>query len=143
GARLDRELEERIREDRDLVARERAVDAAELERLGDVDRDDLRVRVRRADEVDIAHPVPLHIVEEDALTLDEPLVLLARDVRARETRGRTGALDDDRARGGFGHRVLSKGDWLRQARLADVAWRTWRACCSQSPKLMAPPSMRP
>ena len=78
-ARLDGHLEERIRVDRDLVAGDRAVDALELERPGDVDRDDLRVRVRRADEVDVAHPVPAHVVEERALALDEPAVLLARD----------------------------------------------------------------
>ena len=43
-ARLDGHLEERIRVDRDLVAGDRPVDAVELERLRDVDRDDLRVR---------------------------------------------------------------------------------------------------
>ena len=78
-ARLDRHLEEGIRVDRDLVARDRPVHALELERLRDVDRDDLRVGVRRADEVDVAHAVPAHVVEERALALDEPLVLLARD----------------------------------------------------------------
>ena len=78
-ARLDGHLEERIRVDRDLVARDRPVHALQLERLGDVDGDDLRVRVRRADEVDVAHPVAAHVVEERALALDEPLVLLARD----------------------------------------------------------------
>ena len=78
-ARRRRHLEEGVGLDRDLVARERPVDAVEGERAGDVDRDDLRVRVRRADEVDVAHPVPAHVVEEDPLALDEPLVLLARD----------------------------------------------------------------
>ena len=66
-----RHLEERIGLDRHLVARERSVDAVQRERAGDVDRDDLGVRVRRADEV--------HVVEEDPLALDEALVLLARD----------------------------------------------------------------
>ncbi len=33
----------------------------------------------RADEVDVAHPVPADVVEERALTLDEPPILLARD----------------------------------------------------------------
>ena len=47
-----RELEERVGEDRDLVAGQRPVDAVELERLRDVDGLDARVRVRRADEVD-------------------------------------------------------------------------------------------
>ncbi len=42
-AGLDGHLEERIRVDRDLVAGDRPVDALELERLRDVDRDDLRV----------------------------------------------------------------------------------------------------
>ena len=78
-ARRDRHLEERVRLDRDLVAGQRPEDAVERERGGDVDRDDLRVRVRRADEVDVARPVPAHVVEEDALALDEPPVLLARD----------------------------------------------------------------
>ena len=78
-ARLDGHLEERVRVDRDLVARERPVHAVELERLRDVDRDDLRVRVRRADEVDVAHPMPADVVEERALTLDEAPILLARD----------------------------------------------------------------
>ena len=78
-ARLDGHLEERVGVDRDLVARDRPVDAFELERLRDVDGDDLRVAVGRADEVDVAHPVPADVVEERALPLDEPLVLLARD----------------------------------------------------------------
>ena len=78
-SRLDGHLEERVRVDRDLVARERPVHAVELERLRDVDRDDLRVRVRRADEVDVAHPMPADVVEERALTLDEAPILLARD----------------------------------------------------------------
>ena len=52
--------------------------------------------VRRADEVDVAHVVPLDVVEEHALALDEPLVLLARHVLAREPRLRLLFLDDDR-----------------------------------------------
>ena len=52
-----RQLEERIGQRRDLVRRQRPVDALERLRRRDVDRDDLRVRVRRADEVDVAHPV--------------------------------------------------------------------------------------
>ena len=47
----------------------------------DVDRDDLGVRVGRAHEVHEAHVVALHVVDEDALALDEPAVLLARDAR--------------------------------------------------------------
>ena len=38
------------------------------------------MRVRRADEVEVAHPVALHVVEEDALPLDEPAILFPRDV---------------------------------------------------------------
>ena len=91
-----RELEERIGEDRDLVAGQRPVDAVELERLRDVDGLDARVRVRRADEVDEAHLVPLDVVEEDALALDEPLVLLARDALADEAALRLAFLDDER-----------------------------------------------
>ena len=80
--RRRRQLEERIGQLRDLVRRQRPVDALERLRGRDVDRDDLRVRVRRADEVDVAHPVPLDVVGEDALALDEPAVLLARDALA-------------------------------------------------------------
>ena len=79
-ARRGRELEERIGENGDLVPGQRPVDAVQLERLGDVDVLDPRVRVRRADEVEVAHLVPLDVVHEDALPLDEPFVLLARDV---------------------------------------------------------------
>ena len=76
-ARLDRHLEERVGVDRDLVTRDRPVDAFQLQRLRDVDGDDPGVRVRRADEVDIAHPVAPHVVEERAEALNEPLVLAA------------------------------------------------------------------
>jgi hypothetical protein len=77
--RRRRHLEERVGLDCDLVAGQRPVDAVERERARDVDRDDLRVCMGRADEVDVAHPVPADVVEEDPLALDEPLVLLARD----------------------------------------------------------------
>ena len=90
-----RKLEERIGEDRDLVARERSVDTVELERLRDVDRLDAGVRVRRAHEVDEPHLVPLDVVEEHALALDEPLVLLARNVLADEAGLRLALLDDE------------------------------------------------
>ena len=79
AARRRGDLEERVGEDRDLVARERAVDPGQLERGRDVDREDRACGVRRADEVEVAHPVPLDVVEEDALPLDEPPVLLPRD----------------------------------------------------------------
>src|SRR6185312_14890976 len=62
----------------------------------DVDGEDPPVRVRRADEVEVAHPVPLDVVEEEALSLDEPAILLARDALARE------ALLDRRGGGGLG-----------------------------------------
>jgi hypothetical protein len=90
-----RHLEERIGLDRDLVARDRPVDALERECGGDVDRDDPRVRVRRAHEVDVAHPMTLHVVEEEALALDEPLVLLARDRLADEALLESGLLLGD------------------------------------------------
>jgi hypothetical protein len=78
-ARLHGHLEEGIRVDRDLVARDRPVDALEREGLRDVDGDDLRVAVGGADEVDVAHPVPADVVEERALPLDESPILFARD----------------------------------------------------------------
>ena len=120
GARLHRQLEERVGEDRDLVAGERAVDAAELERLRDVDRQDLRVRVRRADEVHVAHAVALDVVEEDALALDEPLVLLARDVRA----GEAGFVSPGATTSGAGHRLchfVSRLDRLDDVHVAGAA----------------------
>ncbi len=85
GARHARDLEERLGEGRDLLAGQRPVDA--VERLGrrDVDARDVRVRVRAAHEVEIAHPVPLDVVDEDALALQEALVLLARDALAAPT----------------------------------------------------------
>jgi hypothetical protein len=81
-ARRGGDLEERIGQDRHLVTRERAVDAGQLERSGDVDRGDRCVRVRRPHEVEVAHPLALDVVEEDALALDEPAILLARHALA-------------------------------------------------------------
>jgi hypothetical protein len=104
--RRRRELEERVGEDRDLVARQRPVDAVQLESLRDVDRLDPCVRVRRADEVDEAHLVPFHVVEEDALALDESLVFFARDALPDEPRLDVPLFDDERARrsdGRLGH----------------------------------------
>jgi hypothetical protein len=97
--RRRRELEEGVREDRDLVARQGPVDAVQLESLRDVDRLDPRVGVRRAHEVDIAHLVALDVVEEHALPLDETLVLLARHVLPDETRFDVPFFDDERALG--------------------------------------------
>ena len=77
-----RDLEERIGQRRDLFAGQRPVDAGRLLGLRDVDRGDVRVRVRRAHEVDVAHAVPLDVVDEDALALNEAAVLLARDALA-------------------------------------------------------------
>ena len=94
-----RHLEERVGEDRDLVAGQRPVDVLELERPRDVDRLDLGVRVRRADEVDETHAVPLDVIEEDALALDEAPVLLPRDAGADEPRPRLLLLDDEGACG--------------------------------------------
>ena len=78
-ARRAGDLEERIGESRDLLAGERAVDALDLLGLRHVDRGDVCVRIRRPDEMDVAHPVALDVVDEDALALREPAVLLARD----------------------------------------------------------------
>ena len=78
------DLEERIGEDRDLVARQRPVDARQLVRSAHVDRLDLRMRVRRADEVQVAHPVPLDVVEEEPLPLHEAAILLPRHALADE-----------------------------------------------------------
>jgi hypothetical protein len=55
--------------------------------------------VGRADEVDEAHLVPLDVVEEDTLALDEALVLLARDVLADEAGPRLTVFDDERPLG--------------------------------------------
>ena len=92
-ARHRRDLEERIGERRDFFARERPEDALHRLRLRNVDRRDVGVRVRRADEVDVAHSVALDVVDEDALALDEPLVFLARHVLALVRR--LGRLDLD------------------------------------------------
>ena len=43
-------------------------------------------------------PVPLQVVEEDALALDEPLVLLARDALPGPAPFGLGRLDDERLR---------------------------------------------
>jgi hypothetical protein len=100
------DLEEGIGQQRDLVPGQRAEHAGVLERLRDVDRAELRVRVRRADEVDVAHVVPPDVVHEHALALDEPLVLLAWNALARVARLRLGLLDDDRLGDGrLGHLV--------------------------------------
>ena len=87
-ARDGRDLEERIGERGHLFAGQRAVDPRQLLRLRHVDRRDVGVRIRRAHEVDEAHPVPLDVVDEDALPLHEPAVLLARDVLALPLLGR-------------------------------------------------------
>ena len=98
-----RDLEERIGQRGDLLAGQRPVDAGDLLGLRDVDRRDVRMRVRRAHEVDVAHAVALDVVDEDALALDEPPVLLARDALALVLLGRRLDLDllggDRRARG--------------------------------------------
>ena len=101
-SRRGRKLEERVGENRDLVARERSVDTVELERLRDVDRLDPCMGVRRPHEVDVAHLVALDVVEEHPLALDEALVLLARDVLPDEARLDVAFLDDERALGSDG-----------------------------------------
>src|SRR5207248_10592962 len=67
---------------RDLLPSRRPVDAVDGLGRGDVDARDVGVRVRAPHEVEVAHPVPLDVVDEDALALQEPLVLLARDALA-------------------------------------------------------------
>jgi hypothetical protein len=47
--------------------------------------------------MDITHLVALDVVEEDTLTLDESLVLLARNVLTDEARFDVPFLDDERA----------------------------------------------
>ena len=99
-----RDLEERVGERRDLLARQRPVDA--VDRLGrrDVDPRDVRVGVRAAHEVEVAHPVPLDVVDEDALALQEALVLLALDALAAPALlRRLDLLGGDRRLGHLGH----------------------------------------
>src|SRR5262249_50348191 len=77
-----RDLEERIGESGYFLAGQRPVDAVDGLGGGDVDARDVRVRVRAAHEVEVAHPVPLDVVDEDALALEKALVLLAPDALA-------------------------------------------------------------
>src|SRR4029077_10746513 len=80
-------------ERRNLLAGQRPVDALDLFRLRDVDRRNVSVRVRRAHEVDVAHAVALDVVDEHALPLNEPAVLLAWDALALVLLGRRLDLD--------------------------------------------------
>jgi hypothetical protein len=52
--------------------------------------------------VDVAHVVALDVVDEEALALDEALVLLALDALARVARPGLALLDDDRLGDGGG-----------------------------------------
>jgi hypothetical protein len=74
------------------------------------------VGVGRADEVDIAHVVALDVVEEDPLALDEPLVLLARDVLAAPAFSRR--LFDDGLLRRHGRRAHSGTSWPEAALIA-------------------------
>ena len=58
------------------------------------------MRVRAADEVEVAHAVPLDVVNEDALALQEPLVLFAPDALAAPALLHLDLLGSD---GGLGH----------------------------------------
>ncbi len=78
-----RQLEEGIGQLLHLGRRQRPVHALERLGRGHVHGDDAGVRVRRADEVDVAHAVALDVVGERPLAPHEPPVLLARDGRAR------------------------------------------------------------
>ena len=79
-----------------------------LERLRDVDRADLRVRVGRANEVDVAHVVALDVVDEHALSLEKTLVLFARNALAGVPGLGLGLLDDERlGHGRLGHSETS------------------------------------
>ena len=93
------ELEEWVGQDRDLVPGQRAVDALKLERLRDVDGLDPSVRIRRANEMHVAHLVPLDVVEEHTFALQEPLVFLPRNVLAGPALLWLALLDDDGSRG--------------------------------------------
>jgi len=95
-----RDLEERIGLRRHLLTDQRAVDAVELQCLRDVDPADRRMRVGGANVVDVGHSVALDVVHEDALALDETLVLLTRDVDADEPGRRLLFFDADRLVGG-------------------------------------------
>jgi hypothetical protein len=66
------------------------------------------MRVRGADEVDVAHPVPLDVVDEDALTLHEAPVFLARHALALPGLG--GRLDLGLGLGGRGGRRRRHSD---------------------------------
>ena len=77
-----RQLEEGVCEGRHLVAGEGAVDARQGKGGGDVDRADDRVGIGRAHEVRVAHVVATDVVDEGALTLEQPPVLLAREALA-------------------------------------------------------------
>ncbi len=107
--RRRRELEERIGERRHLVARQRPDHARELERPRHVDRADHGMRVRRADVVREAHVVALEVVDEDALALQQPPVLLAREALAlpRLRLGRRLDLDALGGDGGLAHSPTS------------------------------------
>ena len=69
--------------------------------------------------MDEAHPVPLDVVEEHALALDEAPVLLARDAGADEPGLRLLLFEHDGGRGsdGLGHRAASAADAIASTML--------------------------
>ena len=75
-----RDLEERVAYRGDLLADQGPVDTLELDGFRHVDPRDRRVCVRRPHEVHVRHAVPLDVVHEDALALDQALVFLPRHV---------------------------------------------------------------
>jgi hypothetical protein len=83
------------------------VHARQLQRGRDVDGDDLRVRVWRPDEVDVALVVAADVVDEDALALEQPPVLLTRQRLALVA----AELELDRPRLGGAH-ALRPAAWM-------------------------------
>jgi hypothetical protein len=82
AARLGCDLEERIGELPDLLAGKRGEDAVQALGLGGVDGEDPSVRHGRADEVRVSHAALPGVVGKRTLALEQPPVLLARDVLA-------------------------------------------------------------
>ncbi len=83
AARNGCDLEERVGQRRDFLSGQGPVDARQSLGGRHVDRGDVRVRERRADEVQVPHAMALDVVDEHSLALHEPAVLLTGDALAR------------------------------------------------------------